>query len=119
MAYDRDDYYQECFEIAMDEAGCGHLLAQMSSEQKAEVGGAISGAVENVGLAFYTPENPMIERNKTLERQLAWERELWPCEPCKASGRLRYNAGPWAVDTECDKCNGDGKYHPRKEARPS
>ena len=116
---DRDDYYQECFEIAMDDAGCGHLLAQMTDAQKGHVGGAISGAVENVGMAFYTPENPMIERNRTLERQLAWERELWPCEKCKGRGRI-ITPGPYhSSDSQCWKCNGEGKYHPRKEVRPS
>lgn len=119
MAYSRDDYYQECFEIAMDEAGCGALLAQMTREQRADIGGAIAGAVENQGMAFYVPENPLRGENDRLARKLKWERELEHCEPCKGSGRLQYNAGPWGVDTGCHHCHGAGKVHPRAERQPA
>lgn len=119
MAYDRDDYWQEAFEIAMEEAGCGNLLAQMTDEQRAEIGGALCGAAECQSMAFHVPENPMIERNKTLERQLKWERDLWPCEPCKGEGRI-ITSGPYhGSDSPCWKCRGDGKYHPRNEPRPA
>ncbi|WP_066795218.1 hypothetical protein [Sphingomonas soli] len=118
MGYDRDAYWRECFEISMDEAGCGHLLAQMTPEQIADVAGGIQGGSENIGMAFYVPENPMIRENERLSAKLRWERELWPCNPCNGSGRLRYNAGPWAVNAHCDACNGAGKVHPRGVRAP-
>lgn len=119
MSYSRDDYYQECFETAMADEGLWHLVEQMTPEQRANIGGAIAGAVENVGMAFYQPENPMIERNRTLERKLKWERELVSCLPCNGSGRLKYNAGPWAVNSHCDHCHGNGKVHPHGDRCPT
>ena len=119
MTYSREDYYQECFEIAMDEAGCGHLLAQMTGAQKAEIGGAIAGGVENEGQAFYRPESPLIGENDRLTRKLRWERELAACQECGGSGRLEYSAGPWAVNTGCDVCRGTGKVHPCGEREPA
>lgn len=118
MAYDRDDYFRGCFEIAMGDAGCGHLLSQMTDEQRDDVAGAIAGGVENVGMAFPTPANPLIERNKTLERQVEWERDLWACEPCKGRGRIIITGPHHSSDSQCYKCHGAGKYHPRGEARP-
>jgi len=115
----RDEYYQESFEIAMDEAGCGHLLAQMTPEQRAEIGGAIAGSVECEGMAFYRPESPLIGENDRLTRKLKWERELDPCGVCHGSGREKYNTGPWAVDTSCYKCHGQGKIHPLGEREPA
>src|SRR5947209_6723322 len=119
MTYDRGDYYQESFECAMDEAGCGHLLAQMTPEQRAEIGGAIAGSVECEGMAFYRPESPLIGENDRLARKLRWERERETCGRCRGRGRLEYSAGPWAVNTECYACNGDGKVHPHGKREPA
>ena len=119
MTYSRDDYYQECFETAMSDEGLDHLLRQMTAEQRASIGDAIAGAVENEGMAFYRPENPMIGENARLSQKLRWQRELEHCHPCNGSGRVQYNAGPWAVDTGCTACNGDGKVHPRGEREPT
>lgn len=115
----RDDYYQECFECAMSDEGLWHLVEQMTAEQRANIGGAIAGAVENVGMAFHTPENPMIENNKRLERKLRWEREREHCKECNGTGRIQYMAGPWHCDTGCHVCAGAGKVHPRKEVEPA
>ena len=115
----RDEYWQEAFEIAMDDAGCGSLLSQMTKEQREEIGGALCGAAECQGMAFPTPPNPLIAETARLERKLKWERELEICEPCRGAGRLRYNSGPWAVDEHCSPCSGSGKVHPCGEARPS
>jgi hypothetical protein len=119
MSYDRDDYWQEAFEIAMDDAGCGELLAQITKEQREFIGAALAGSRECESLAFHVPENPMIERNARLERALKWERELEHCRDCNGTGRIEYRAGPWWCNSGCDTCHGDGKVHPRREARPS
>lgn len=115
----RDQYYQECFEIGMEDCGCGHLLAQMTKEQREWIGGAIAGGVENEGMAFHRPESPLIGENERLKRKLKWERELETCRTCSGTGRERYNAGPWAVNTVCSRCQGDGKSHPRGEREPA
>jgi len=113
------DYWLETFEISMEEAGCGHLLAQMTPKQRDDVAGGIEGSHENYGMAFHQPANPMIAENERLSRKLRWQRELEPCRECTGNGRLRYNAGPWAVDTSCDKCQGAGKVHPRGDREPA
>ena len=48
----------------------------------------------------------------TALKRLAEERSKVACRQCGGEGRLRYNAGPWGVDTECDRCHGEGKHLP-------
>jgi hypothetical protein len=115
----RDEYWRECFMISMDEADCGHLLAQMTPEQIQNVAWGIQGGHENIGLAFYVPENPLKSENDTLSRKLRWERELEGCGECAGRGRLSYNTGPWAVNTGCHVCHGAGKVHPRGDREPA
>lgn len=109
--YTRTDYWRESFEISMEEAGCGHLLKQMTEEQINDVAGGIEGCHDNIGMAFHAPESPLRSENERLLRKLTWERELEGCRECGGSGRLRYNAGPWGVNTGCHHCQGAGKVH--------
>lgn len=118
MAYSTDDYWQEAFEIAMDEAGCGALLARMSKEQRLEIGGSLAGSAECQSMAFHTPENPLRSENDRLARRLKWQTDLLICENCGGKGRI-ITQGPYhSSDSECWKCRGDGKVHPHGEARP-
>lgn len=119
MSDARAEYWREAFVVSMDDAGCGDLLKQMTEEQIQNVAGGIEGCHENIGMAFHQPENPMIGRNRQLERKLKWERELEGCAECGGHGRLEYNAGPWAVNTGCHACHGAGKVHPRREREPA
>lgn len=119
MNYTRDDYYQDCFETAMADEGLWHLVEQMTAEQRASIGSAIAGAVENQSLAFHVPENPLAAENRRIERKLKWQRELEHCGACNGRGRLQYNSGPWAVDTGCHRCGGAGKIHPAGEREPA
>jgi mono/diheme cytochrome c family protein len=119
MSDARDAYWREAFEISMEEADCGHLLKQMTDEQIENVAGGIQGCHENIGLAFHVPENPMIGENERLTRKLRWERDLESCSVCRGRGREEYATGPWWVNTECFKCHGAGKVHPRGEREPA
>lgn len=65
-------YYQEAFELAMDAAGCWHLVEQMTLEQREAVGQGIAGSVENEGLAIYRP--PASDRINAIERE--WQQRL-------------------------------------------
>lgn len=56
---------------------------------------------------------------EAFARRLKWQRELEHCAPCKGTGRLQYNAGPWGIDTGCDRCHGAGKIHPSGEREPA
>lgn len=64
MSYGRKDYYAECVESAADEVGL-----KLTPEQTKYIGEAVEGAVENVGMAFYSP--PASDRYAQIERE--WE----------------------------------------------
>lgn len=100
------DYWVECITEACEEAD---LIA--SERQIAVIAKAVQGAHENYGMAFYSPPagEHIMRENKHLVRELERERAKVFCDDCKGTGRLRYNAGPWAVDTQCSKCHGHGK----------
>lgn len=61
------EYYQESFECAMDEAGCYHLVEQMTPEQRKSVGDGIAGSVECESMAFYSP--PPSDRLNAIESE--------------------------------------------------
>lgn len=107
MAYDRVDYYAEGLAEFLDEAG---VVA--TPEQIRQIAEGVAGAVENVGQAFYQPENPAPRREAELQRELAKERSKVVCPQCKGGGRL-YFQGPYhSSDTGCWKCHGEGKVIP-------
>lgn len=107
MSYDPIDYWRECIEVALAEAG-----VSATREQIEEIAYVVQGGAENIGQAFHTPENPMIRENEELRKKLRSESEKVGCAECRGSGRLNYMSGPWHVDTQCDRCNGEGKHKP-------
>lgn len=66
------NYYQESFEIAMDEAGLWYLVEQMTSEQRQEIGKSLATSAENEGLAIYRPSSG--ERIEQINRE--WQQRL-------------------------------------------
>jgi len=111
-----EEYWREAAMCALEEAGVD--IKVISSEQFDEVGRALRTSEECRSLAFHTPEHPAVGERDRLQRRLKWQQELEHCEPCKGTGRIRYNAGPWSIDTGCDRCRGAGKRHPRNELEP-
>jgi hypothetical protein len=109
MAYDRDDYWRECVEIALSEAG-----VTATPEQIKEIAWGVQGGAENIGQAFYTPSasdrySGEIDR---LKRELRAERDKVICETCKGRGRL-ISYGPYhSSDSQCYKCSGEGRHKP-------
>lgn len=76
----------------------------------------LSGLARDMERVFYSlneysyhPPDPMQAENERLEKLLIKERNKRGCPHCRGTGRLRYNAGPWGVDTQCDHCHGEGK----------
>ena len=101
------EYWKECMAIAAEE--CGLVL---TDSQLQHLASAAEDGHEGYGLSFYSPSSsevyaPQIQQ---LERELAKERSLVHCEPCKGTGRLKYNTGSWGVNTQCDTCNGAGEH---------
>lgn len=101
------DYWKECISEAAE--GCGLTL---TDDQLAALADGVNGGHECYGMAFYAPPpgEYLTSENNKLARQLAVERAKVGCSKCGGSGRLRYNAGPWGVNTGCDQCNGEGKH---------
>lgn len=110
------DYWRECIDCAFDEAGI-----DATDDQRELVAGAVEGAHENHGMAFGRDRipNPLRAEADSSKRKLNWERERVGCGECGGRGRLEYNTGPWAVNTGCHVCHGEGKVHPRGEREPS
>lgn len=100
-------YWGECVSEAFDEAGI-----TASAEQIALVVQHVEGAHECRGMHSYQLENPLIAERARLEKALKAEREKVGCSHCGGSGRERYNAGSWGVDTQCWVCHGEGKVKP-------
>ena len=103
------DYWKECIGEAADECGLS-----LTDEQLDCLAGSVQSGHENYGMAFYSPPagEYLTSENERLRRKLLAESEKVGCQDCNGTGRLSYNAGPWAVNTQCDKCNGDGKHKP-------
>lgn len=68
----------------------------------------VSVALEEAGVSA-TPE-----QIASIAETVAGGHETIGCPKCDGSGRLQYNSGPWAMNTQCDTCHGDGKVHPSK-----
>ena len=98
------DYWKECVSCALDEAG---IIA--SNEQIETIKAIVEGAHDNIGQAYYAPENPLISENKKLERQLSIERDKRHCEECNGKGRITTQGTYHSSNSECYKCRGEGK----------
>lgn len=110
-----DEYWIECVSNALEDAG-----VKANADQIAMIANDVQGAHECYGMAFghdvaSSNWHANNEREKTaLKKAVVHEKEKVNCPDCKGEGRLRYNTGPWAVNTECSKCRGDGRLHPSK-----
>jgi hypothetical protein len=62
-----EDYWQEAFEIALDEMGLFHIIESMTPEQRKEIGQALAVSHECYGMAFYSP--PASDRLNEIERE--------------------------------------------------
>ena len=60
-------YWQEAFEVALDEMGLFHLVEKMTPDQRAEIGDALNGSHECYGMAHYSP--PPSDRINEIERE--------------------------------------------------
>jgi len=103
------DYWHECIAEAFDDAGIS-----ATEKQIAVVAGWVEGAHENYGTAHGHDviPNPMQLEAERLERELKAEREKIACPVCKGRGRI-ITQGPYhSSDSDCWKCNGEGRVKP-------
>jgi hypothetical protein len=112
-------YWREALECAFEGCGLWDAIKDIPSAKLDELGESLATSAECESMAFHVPENPLRYENDKLAKKLRWERERESCGQCNGHGRISYNAGPWAVNTGCDKCHGEGKVHPRGEREPA
>ena len=103
------DYWKECIEEALDDAG-----VKANDDQIAIIADWISGAHENYGMAHghdvaHRGPDPEIA---TLRKELDDERRKVQCDNCSGSGSITIQ-GPYHSGTSnCPKCRGEGRYLP-------
>lgn len=104
-----NDYWVICAESILDEFDLslpsGQIEAFASRMRDA-------AEMESESCGHYLIPNPETERANKAESALRIEQSMVGCAPCGGTGRLKYNTGPWAVDTQCDRCGGKGKHRP-------
>lgn len=113
------DPYIDYWSDALGEALCEiDKFNALTSDERTKVAKSLQMAHECYGMAFgHDVASANFSANarreeQMLRKELERERNKVVCRECGGGGRLRYNAGPWAVDTGCTKCNGDGRHDP-------
>lgn len=104
------NYWKICIEEGLSEIG---IFA--TEEQILELTKLVEGSHENYDL--YTGADciphPLELENQKLAKMLEEERAKVHCHHCNGRGRI-YSQGPYhGSDSECWKCNGEGKVSPR------
>ena len=101
------DYWFECVAVSFEEHG---IVA--TEKQIDDVAGDIQGAHENYGMAYPTPENPLIGELQTLKLALYKEREKVTCKHCKGTGEEVIHGPSHSSYSQCFKCRGEGRHAP-------
>jgi len=105
-----NEYWREALLCALEEMGM-----PFPSDEHLKLGvNVLDGAHKNHGMAhgYDCIPNPQTTEIEKLSKELKREQSKVSCSHCNGSGRERYNSGPWAVDTQCWKCHGEGKVVP-------
>lgn len=103
----RLEYWEECLSQSFEEHGVTATRAQIAA-----IAADVEAGRDCMGMAFHVPENPLAGELQKAQAALVHEQKLVFCDVCLGSGRERYNAGPWSINTQCWKCHGHGKHLP-------
>lgn len=104
------DYWREAFMAALEEAEI-----PFPSDEKLKLGAdVLEGAHENFGTAhgYDCIPNPQTGEIEKLNRELRRERAKIHCHTCDGRGRIE-TPGPYhSSNSQCWKCNGEGRVDP-------
>ena len=103
------DYWIECTEEALEEAGL-----KATNDQIRAISEFIEGAHDSYGMAFGHDciPNPLQAENNRLEKELSAEKSKIECDICHGVGRI-ISPGPChSIDSGCWKCRGEGRIAP-------
>lgn len=112
------EYWREAVMYAFEGIDRFDVIKAMTKEQLDEIGEALATSADNQSMAFgwdVASSNRSAELRREeddLRKELQRERNKVTCRECNGHGRLRYSAGPWAVDSPCDRCNSTGRHDP-------
>jgi hypothetical protein len=99
------DYWKECIESALEDAGLPYTPTQLES-----VANDVRIAHEQYGMAYGHDAipNPVKLENEKLKKELDSERNKRICHVCKGSGEERSYGPVHSSVTQCFKCHGSG-----------
>lgn len=105
------NYWYETVQAALEEVG---KLADFTDEQIKDMASVIEGSHENYGMCHDHDciPNPTIAENTELKQRLKLEQSLVHCRECNGKGRIITNGPYHSSDSQCWKCNGEGKHLP-------
>lgn len=101
------DYWAECLESSFEENGISITSSQLSC-----IAADIEVAHEQYGMAYPTPENPLIGEVSTLKRELETERDKVICRECNGHGSITTHGPIHSATSSCFRCHGEGRHAP-------
>lgn len=117
-----ESYRIEFWEEAVGDAFCQidkwEVFETLTKDEQKKLGENLARWAESEGSAYgwdVASSNRSAELRREeddLRKELQRERNKVTCRECNGHGRLRYSAGPWAVDSSCDRCNSTGRHDP-------
>ena len=109
----RRQYWADCISGAASECELALSTAQLDTIARAVEGAhEVFGMASGDDLASMNFSARQVGEADALRRQLARERAKVMCQSCGGRGRLIYQSGPWACNTSCSKCHGEGRHDP-------
>lgn len=103
----KDEYFKECLASSFDEHG-----VVVTKEQLDLIAADVTISHENIGMAFYQPENPLEAEVDKLSRALKIEQDKVVCKECWGGGRITEQGPCNSSNTDCWKCRGEGYVKP-------
>ncbi|ERU73810.1 hypothetical protein Q087_01772 [Pseudomonas aeruginosa C40] len=107
MSYSREDYFAEGLGESLEEHG---VVA--TSEQIKAIARDVVLFAENIGQAFYSPEDPRAREADSLRKELEKEREKVVCRVCQGTGNTVSHGPHHSAYSSCWRCNGAGRHAP-------
>lgn len=101
------EYWQECVECALEDAGI-----TATDEQVKIVVETVQGSHENYGMyhGHDCIPNPLALENEQLKKELTAEKDKVLCKECNGLGRIT-ESGPYhSSESQCMKCKGEGRH---------
>lgn len=115
MAKYQDEYWSEAASTAIEAVGKFELF---TSTELDEIGKSLRISAECQSMAFgwdVADANLAASRDRELadlRKSLNREKNKVHCRECNGRGRIEIAAGPWVSNSQCWKCNGEGRHDP-------